>query len=393
MLRAYFSPLGIGYGHASRSLNLAMRLKKEGFSVFFSAYGDASSYLTGAEGVEVVHCGEEMVWKQKPDGSPDLWGTLKSLSELKKFLHHVKTEKENIEAASPDVVISDSRIPTLIAAQYLGVPSVVVLNQPKLLLSPLMRRNAPPDDLSESEGYSVLSTVVEKLLNMAITRFWGLSQASIIADFPPPFSISKYHTSDLPKPLMDRIVFSGPLIEPNCKSDRKEDVILIMISGPGAERRSLADVILKLLNDIPGDLRDYEFVVSLGEPSNSGDEEVRDNVRIYKWLPDKWSVLERARLVVSRAGHTTIAEALMCGKPLLLIPVPGQTEKMENARSIEEMGLGRMVRQSEVEARFFEVLRSLLKREYEERVRRFRERFKDWNFLDRAAGIIESVLY
>ena len=393
MPRAYFSPLGIGYGHASRSLNLARRLKKEGFSIFFSAYGDAASYLKNARDVEVVQCGEEMVWKQKPDGSPDLWGTLKSLSELRKFLHHIKTEKENIEAVSPDVVVSDSRISTLIAAQYLGVPSVVVLNQPKLLLSPLMRRDSPPDDLSESEGYSVLSTVLEKLLNMAMTRFWGLSQASIIADFPPPFSISKYHTSDLPKPLMDRIVFSGPLIEPDCEPDREEDVILIMISGPGAERKSLADVILDLLNDIPRDLKEYEFIVSLGEPSNSGSEEVRGNVRIYNWLPDKWSFLERAKLVVSRAGHTTIAEALMCGKPLLLIPVPGQTEKMENARSIEEMGLGRMIRQSEVRERFFEVMRSLLEGDYGERVRGFRERFKDWNFLDRAAGIIESVLY
>ncbi len=393
MPRAYFSPLGIGYGHASRSLNLARRLKKEGFSIFFSAYGDASSYLAGAKGVEVVHCGEEMVWKQKPDGSPDLWGTLKSLSELRKFLHHIKTEKENMEAASPDVVISDSRVSTLIAAQYLGVPSVVVLNQPKLLLSPLMRRDSPPDDLSESEGYSVFSAVLEKLLNMAITRFWGLSQASIIADFPPPFSISKYHTSDLPKPLMDRIVFSGPLIEPSCNPDRRGNAILIMISGPGAERKSLADMVLDLLNDIPRDFKDYEFIVSLGEPSNSGDGEVRGNVRIYSWLPDKWSALERARLVVSRAGHTTIAEALMCGKPLLLIPVPGQTEKMENARSIEEMGLGKMIRQSEVKERFFEEMRSLLEGDYGERVKRFRERFKDWDFLDRAAGIIESVLY
>ncbi len=393
MPRAYFSPLGIGYGHASRSLNLAMRLKKEGFSIFFSAYGDASSYLMGARGIEVVHCGEEMVWKQKPDGSPDLWGTLKSLSELRKFLHHIKIEKENIEAASPDVIISDSRVSTLIAAQYLGVPSVVVLNQPKLLLSPLMRRNAPPDELSDSEGYSMFSTVVEKLLNMAITRFWGLSQASIIADFPPPFSISKYHTSNLPKPLMDRIAFSGPLIEPKCELDKEEDTILIMISGPGAERKSLANVIVDLLNNVPDNMRDYDFVVSLGEPSGSGNEEIRGNVKIYKWLPDKWSFLERARLVVSRAGHTTIAEALMCGKPLLLIPVPGQTEKMENARSIEEMGLGKMLKQSEVKTKFFEVLRSLLEEEYRERARKFRERFSDWNFLDRAAGIIESVLY
>ncbi len=393
MLKAYFSPLGIGYGHASRSMNLAMRLRSEGFSIFFSVYGDASSYLRGASGVKVIHCGEEMTWKQKPDGSPDLWGTLKSLSELRKFFRHIKVEKENMESISPDIVISDSRISTLIAAQYLGIPSVVLLNQPKLLLSPLIRRNGPLDELNDVEGYSVFSSVVERLLNTAMTRFWGLSQASIIADFPPPYSISKYHTSGLPKPLMDRIVFSGPLIEPKCDPNAGGNVILIMISGPGAERRSLAAVMEEILRRVPSDLKNYEFVVSLGEPNSSVKWEVDDNVRVYGWLPDKWRALSEARVVVSRAGHTTIAEALMCGRPLMLIPVPGQTEKMENARSIEEMGLGLVVRQSEVRSKFFDAVRSLLQPDYERRARDFRKRFEGWDFLGRAAGIVESVLY
>lgn len=393
MLKAYISPLGIGYGHASRCLNLARRLMEEGFSISFSAYGDASLYLKDAQGVEVIHGGEEIVWKHRPDGSPDLWGTLKNLQELRKFFRHVKMEKENIERTSPDIVISDSRIPTLFAAQYLGVPSVAVLNQPKLLLSPLIKKNAHLHDLDEEEGYNVFSIVIEKLLNATITRFWGLSQASIVADFPPPSSISKYHTSDLPKSLRDRIIFSGPLIEPKCR-DEEGNVVLIIISGPSAERKSLADLIMDLLRDVPEDLKEYEFIVSLGNPSGSRDlEDLSDNVKVYDWLPDKWKYLSMASVVVSRAGHTTITEALMCGKPLLLIPVPGQTEKLENAKSVVKMGLGLMLRQSDVKREFYKALRRLLNPEFKERVMKFKGKFENWDFIDRAAGIVQSVIY
>lgn len=392
MLRAYISPLGIGYGHASRCLNTARRLVEEGFSITFSAYGDAFSYLKDVQGVDVIYGGDEMIWEQRPDGSPDLWGTLKRVSDLRKFFHHVKMEKENIERTSPDIVVSDSRVSTLIAAQYLGLPSVVILNQPKLLLSPLMKKNASLYEVEE-EGYTVFSTVIEKLFNATITRFWGLSQASIIADFPPPWSISKYQTSDLPKPLEDRVVFSGPLIEPKCV-DEDGNAILIMISGPGAERESLANLMIDLLREVPNDLKEYEFIISLGDPSRSDESEyISDNVRVYGWLPDRWKYLSTASIVVSRAGHTTIAEALMCGKPLLLIPVPGQTEKLENAKSVAKMGLGLMIRQSDVEKEFYKALRHLLNQEFKERVMEFRRRFEKWNFIDRAIGVMESIIY
>ncbi len=392
MLKAYISPLGIGFGHASRCLNLARKLREEGFEVFFSAYGDAVEYLReNAPGANVLEGGEEIAWKQKPDGQPDIRGTLSSLSEFKKFVRHLKKEKENLEYVSPDVVISDSKVSTLMVSQYLGIPNVVILNQPKLLLSPLLDKALPLSGNSE-ESCTFLSKVLEKLVNSAITRFWGLAHASIIADFPPPHSISRFHTTELPKPLMDRVVFTGPLIEPRCP-DREGDLILIMISGPGEERRSLARSILEVLNEIPKDLRNYEFVVSLGEPGRKEIVRLDDNIKVYSWLPEKWESLSKARVVVSRAGHTTISEALMCGKPLLLIPVPGQTEKLENAKSVQEMGLGLYIEQEDVRNEFFRALRSLLDARYKKRVEQFKEKYEKWNFLDRAIGVIESILY
>ncbi len=392
MLKAYISPLGIGFGHASRCVSLAERLSREGFRIFFSAYGDAVEYIRrNMPKADLIEGGEEIVWKQKPDGQPDIKKTLRSVSDFKKFIEHLRREKENIEYISPDIVISDSRASTLMASQYLGISSVVILNQPKLLLSPLFYKTIPIN--RDLEDVSIAAKIFEKLINSAITRFWGLAYASIIADFPPNDSISRFHTTDLPKPLNDRVVFSGPLIQPKCKQYNSENIILVMISGPRKERESLAEDILDLAKNIPSYLRNYEFIISLGDPRKEEVFKLSDNVTVYSWLPDKWEYLSRARVVVSRAGHTTISEALVCGKPLLLVPVPGQTEKIENAKSVQDRGLGILLEQSSVKSNFFKAVRSLLHPRFIEKAAQFRKKYENWNFIDRATGVIEGVVY
>ncbi|RDD54119.1 MAG: hypothetical protein BA066_00695 [Candidatus Korarchaeota archaeon NZ13-K] len=390
MPKAYISPLGIGYGHASRCVNLARRLMDEGFSVYFSARGDALAYLKGLPyDLNVLGEGREILWRQREDGSPDFWGTLREPRILKEFIAQTLEERDYLEAIAPDVVISDSRLQTLIASEYLGLPTVSILNQPRLLLHPLIAKRSP---LSFSKGSS-MAKWLESLVNSAITRFWALSQASLIADFPPPFSISKYQTSNLPKALMDRLVFTGPLLEPRCTESR-EEIVLIMISGPEHERRSIIGDILALMERIPEEFGGLEFVISLGEPGALSVENLSSNVKVFTWLPDKWEFLSKARVVVSRAGHTIISESLLCGKPMLLIPVPGQTEKMENARSVQELGLGLCLDQNRLAEEFFDSLRLILRDDgFSRRATEFRDRFSEWDFLGRAVGAVESVIY
>ncbi|MCD6243885.1 MAG: hypothetical protein J7J65_01445, partial [Candidatus Korarchaeota archaeon] len=98
MLKAYISPLGIGLGHASRCVSLGRRLKESGFEVYFSTYGEAINYVKKhMNGAEIIEGGEEMMWRQGPDGQPDIRGTLTSISQLKKFINHINREKDNIE--------------------------------------------------------------------------------------------------------------------------------------------------------------------------------------------------------------------------------------------------------------------------------------------------------
>ncbi len=394
-MKAYLSALGIGLGHVSRSLTLAKRLKDYGLSVAISSYGDALKFLKEQGDVTVFDGGREISWVMGPYGSPDLIRTLKNVKEIPKFIEHIKVEISNISDFAPDVVISDSRISTVIAAKMADIPAVVLLNQPKLLISPLV-----DEALYKmirrfySSRMKKIPELIEKALNTAMTTLWAASESALIVDFPPPDNISKAQTSDLPMRILSKATFTGPLIEVSCERTPVEDVILIIVSGPKAERRSLANDLRSMSKELAGAFPEYRIVISLGEPGST--EVIEEgNLTIYGWLPHdkKWEYISRASLIVSRAGHTTISEALLCGKPLVLIPTPKHTEKMENAKSVHSKGLGKIVKQEDVRRELIQAIRSVLSdHRMKERVLNFMRRYEEWDFLDRAVGPILSSM-
>jgi UDP:flavonoid glycosyltransferase YjiC (YdhE family) len=55
------------------------------------------------------------------------------------FPRQIKDEINNIIKYDPDIVVSDTRLSSLVASKILNIPSIVILNQVKLLLSPRLR--------------------------------------------------------------------------------------------------------------------------------------------------------------------------------------------------------------------------------------------------------------
>jgi len=69
-------------------------------------------------------------------------------------------------------------------------------------------------------------------------------------------------------------------------------------------------------------------------------------------------------VVVSRAGHGTIMEAVSCGKPMVLIPTPGHSEQYGNARRAVEIGFAEAVEQYDLTAeRLVEKVETVLNEE------------------------------
>ncbi|MCR4306267.1 MAG: UDP-N-acetylglucosamine--N-acetylmuramyl-(pentapeptide) pyrophosphoryl-undecaprenol N-acetylglucosamine transferase [Candidatus Daviesbacteria bacterium] len=128
--------------------------------------------------------------------------------------------------------------------------------------------------------------------------------------------------------------------------------ILIMGGNQGSHVINLAvekclDRLLKLANVYhqTGDskFKDYERLEKLGGSGKSGGE-----YQVKKWIDKEYGeVLQKADLVVSRAGINTVTELALAGKPVLLIPIPNK-EQNKNAKYFEGLGLARILPQSKL---------------------------------------------
>ena len=66
------------------------------------------------------------------------------------------------------------------------------------------------------------------------------------------------------------------------------------------------------------------------------------------FFDDMDAQLERAHLVIGRAGASTVAELSVVGRPALLVPYPHATDdhQTENARAVEAAGAGWLMPQT-----------------------------------------------
>ena len=130
MLRVYIAPCGIGLGHVTRSATIATNLNKRGVDTVFSTYLDGINYVEKM-GFKLRR-GLPISFKVKNDGTVDFIQTATRSGfsiGLHKFLKQVVREIQNIKSYNPDVVFSDSRLSTIIAAKFLGKPTILMLNQ------------------------------------------------------------------------------------------------------------------------------------------------------------------------------------------------------------------------------------------------------------------------
>ncbi len=98
---------------------------------------------------------------------------------------------------------------------------------------------------------------------------------------------------------------------------------------------------------------DFDDLIRIKE----GLGENKENYVVKKFLTPEESAecLQKADLVVSRAGINTVSELLFLGKPSLLIPLPfsQNNEQLKNARFLKTQGLGEVLEQKKVTAEDF----------------------------------------
>jgi len=343
--RIYFSPCGIGLGHASRNMPIAQELSRRGAEIVFSTYLEGVDY-TERQGFKVLPA-PPISMSNDASGSIDLkMSSLnQGLTAFPTFMRQVNEEIRYMKAFRPDAIISDSRLSSIFAAKLLGVPILLILNQ----FTPLIPL--------EKDRF-MLSRIADGVIMTLIGRGWGYSDKILIPDFPTPNTLS-IDCLRIPGPYQKKVELIGAILPKRPEEAKAKDavrkeygvsedqkLIYAGISGPRAERLPLLRLLAPIFESFPDE---YRVVMSMGDP-NGDSKPVRGGSLIsVSWVKEKFDLLNACDLVVSRGGHETMMQSICYGKPAVIIPVANHPEQYGNARRAQEMGVAHAVHQRNID--------------------------------------------
>jgi UDP-N-acetylglucosamine--N-acetylmuramyl-(pentapeptide) pyrophosphoryl-undecaprenol N-acetylglucosamine transferase len=349
-LKLYIGPCGLGLGHITRCDAIAREFSNEGVDVLFSSYLDALDYLKRSG--FTYYSAIPLSFRTREDGTIDpkmtmsqngvtvgLWG----------FIRQLIGEVRQISAFKPDVVISDTRISTLVAAFILRKPRILILNQYSVQMPKDDRKHRLAD-----RPMLFAAKIIWRYISAMLELAWGVSDLIIVPDLKAPYTISRYNLA-IPPGIMRKVRLVGPLTPTrlsaangtrHARTDRP--LVFACVSGPATDRKYLVNKLTDILKEFPGD---YELVLSCGDPNGSFGEKRIGKLTVHEWMTEQsyWRTFERADVIVSRAGHETIMKAISEGKPSVLIPPPNHTEQANNAKRAEELGVAVVLDQSKLD--------------------------------------------
>ena len=281
----------------------------------------------------------ELVWSSH--GSFSIKGSIANIPQLfTNFSRQLNTEMKYTLSYSPDIIVSDTRLSPLFIAKILGIPSILILNQVKLLLSPRLREFR-------------LARLYEKINGEFLGLLWRMADRILIPDLPPPYTIAErnvWDTSTVASGL-SYIGFTSPKskigeerLDKVCKClmlDRDRPIVFFHLSGPKSTRFRILETVLsacKLLR------QEIQYIVSGGTPEGSPDfKKIAQNGWYFEWCPVRDEVFVLSNLLVIRGGHAVISQAIQFGKPMLTIPIENHGEQIGNSEKVAKIGLGIMM--------------------------------------------------
>lgn len=356
-MRVYLAACGIGLGHITRLHPIAQELSKRGEQIVFSTYLDGLDYARKKK--LPTFAAVPLNFKVTTDGTIDFKMTAATAGfslGIRTFLKQVTREIQFLKQFKPDVVVSDSRASSLVAARLLRIPVALILNQFRI---EIMRRPTNRKLSLQDRLFFFIANIGWLFVRTAIAIIWGTSQVILIPDLPAPHTIALGNLA-IPKRYNGKVKLIGPTIEtpPETNNnqvearrelhfDLKRPLIYGAVSGPKVERKILARILLRAFEEMP---QQFQRVLSRGKPD--GDHRGREvkGVRVFDWLENQDKYIDACDIVVGRAGHGTIMKSLTYGKPMVLIPIPDHTEQIGNARRAAQLQVAKVIEQSDLNA-------------------------------------------
>ncbi len=309
----------LGIGHATRSAPVIRKLVEEGHEVVVISHGRALSLLKREfPGLKFYDMEDYPIrYTQKAHQFIPLF--LKDSRRIIKTM--LETHRKFLEIDSRenfDIIISDSRYDVFNRFK----PSYLIIHQLRIMLKSAVLRGGT------------------MFYNSYMTKFFT---KILVPDFPDG-RLSGEMARNLRFIPEEKIEYIGPLSSfRNLKLNRDIDV-LISISGPEPQRSIFEDIVLKQVDSLDG-----KVVVTLGRPE--GDRSVESSAEIHYYLPadKREEIMNRAKLIVSRSGYSTIMDMYVIGGKAGFVPTPGQPEQRYLAKYLASQGVAPWMDQEELD--------------------------------------------
>jgi UDP-N-acetylglucosamine--N-acetylmuramyl-(pentapeptide) pyrophosphoryl-undecaprenol N-acetylglucosamine transferase len=355
-MRVYIGCFGSGLGHAARMMEIAKELEVRGAGLEFSSSGEVASliekkgYRCNALPLADVRYSEDGAFQVKET-------LLDTPAILLRTNRQLVAEIINLERFAPDAVLSDSALPTALAGKLLRIPTFTVLNQLNLT--------------SSHGSRNPFSRVFSMGMSAGMGKLWELTDYVFLPDLPPPYTISEKNLwgSAVENARYVGFLFSKDKNAPDraaeeFASDGRKKVFW-QVSGPPRTRRAFLERALELCDALADE---FAFVLSAGDPSGSTVPKKLGKTWFYEWCGIADVYFRCCDVVISRAGHGTIAQSIMSSKPMLIVPIPKQPEQEGNADKAARLGVSVTLQQEELALeRVRRALGQLLSSDYRDR--------------------------
>jgi len=301
-MKTLFAVCSWGLGHATRDIPLMRGILKAKHSLTIVASGRSLELLKGELGdrCQYVSISDySSVYSRKDFSVAKFLGYFPFyIDEIVK--EHIKI-KRLVRKEKYERIISDSRF----GVYDKKIPSYFIFHQLRFI-----------------------SPARIKLFEMATERFNYSFSKENFSMFLVPDDKKNLLSGDLSHNLRyfrdDKVEYLG-IISDLKKREVKQDIdYFISLSGPEPERTVLEKIILKQASSLKG-----KVVIALGRPEDQRNRTL-NHLRIFGYLGRKKQeeIMNRAKLVITRSGYTTLMELVALNKKALLVPTPGQTEQV-----------------------------------------------------------------
>lgn len=291
-----------GLGHASRSLPVIRKLIDEGNEITIISHGRSLELLKkelGKKPSEYIEIQDYPMLlsensRQFMAKSMIYWPTF--IKRLRKGF--VKISKI-LEQKKYDRIISDARYDMY----NRKIPSFFISHQMRIM-NPLRIK--------------IFERSMENFNLFFFKRFCGV----IIPDYKEE-NLSGDLSHNLFKIDENKLHYAGALSDFKRKNMKKDIDYMISITGPEPQRTMFQEKILSSISSLKG-----KIVITLGKTENIK-EFKKEKIETYSYLSkeDREDFLNRAKLVISRSGYSTILDLAVIGTKALMIPTPGQIEQ------------------------------------------------------------------